>query len=60
MANKYVMNTDLNNTGSRIQRGEVKSKKMTNFEFQDGVHLVLQDVSASYEQYKKEIIAAKA
>ena len=46
--------TDLNNTGSRMP------KKMTNLEYQDGGRLVLQDVSASYEQYQKEITATKA
>ena len=39
---------------------EVKPKKMTYLEYQDGGLFVLQDVSASYEQYQKEIIATKA
>ena len=33
---------------------------MTNLEYQDGGRIVLQDVSAFYEQYQKEIIATKA
>ena len=47
-------------TGSRIQWPEVKLKNMTNLEYQDGARLVLQDVSASYEQYEKETIATKS
>ena len=52
--------TDLNNTGSRMQWPEVKPKKMTYLEYQDGGRLVLQDVSGSCEQYQKEIITTKA
>ena len=58
--NIWIYTTDLNNTGSRIQWPEVKTKKMTYLEYQDGGRIVLQDVSASYEQYQKEIIATKA
>ena len=56
----WLQTTDLNNTGSRTQWPEVKPKKLTNFEYQDGMGLVLRDVSASYEQCQKEVIATKA
>ena len=52
--------TDLNDTGSRIHWPEVKPKKITYLEYQDGGRFVLQDVSVSYEQYQKEIIGTKA
>ena len=57
---KQGTSTDLNNTGSRTSDLKVKPKKMTNLEYQNSGRLVLQDVSASYEQYQKEIIATKA